>query len=95
MWQCWKDLQQAQKVEIIGISGWYKVAKRLKHNLQLSLNPCLFKHGNPNIASIHTHFYFLIFQDEQKQEARKKNLLILILQYLNDEGWVFSGFELV
>jgi len=29
-----------------------------------------------------------IFQDELKTETRKKNILILVLNYLNEEGWV-------
>ena len=31
-----------------------------------------------------------LFQDEQKTESRKKNLLILVLHYLSEEGYILS-----
>ena len=34
----------------------------------------------------------VLFQDELKTETRKKNILILVLNYLNEEGWVASPF---
>jgi len=36
----------------------------------------------------------VLFQDELKTETRKKNILILVLNYLNEEGWVASPFTI-